>query len=406
MSTELIDAALLQFLRENAERDPSEVALANDVPEGIDAKFAAQQLKGRQRMGKKLPSWVAEERVVYPQSLSLEQCSSELAARYKASLVEAGAKGCDLTGGFGVDARFLAERFDRYNYIERNSELEAIVAWNFRVFGMDGRVTTTCADGTAFLAECAENGYDFLFLDPARRDGRSLKVSALEECEPDVVGLWERLCTVSQMVMVKASPGLDISRALALLPGLNEVHVVAVGNECKELLLVARRGDENASGGVRIHCVNIGATMEERETFSYGLEEERGLESSVGPARRYLYEPNAAVMKGGGFKSVSAQLGIPALNPRTRLYTSDTILEDFPGRVFEIVGRGSLNVKDARRLFPEGKANVISRNSGMSAEEMRKKLKLKDGGELFAVGAAVSGVGRALFACRMLKNAF
>ncbi|MDQ8203246.1 hypothetical protein [Pelagicoccus sp. SDUM812003] len=400
MSQEIVTETLQRFVVENAGRSPSEIVLMKNLPDGVCPKFAAQQIKARQRMGKKLPSWLAEPRVAFPPSLSLEQCSSEIAARYKASIVQAGKTACDLTGGFGVDARFLAERFERLDYFERDAELAELVRWNASVFGLESTLQVCPESGLERFRDPSVR-YDLTYLDPARRDQRSLKVSALEDCEPNVLEYWSDLLARSGRVMIKASPGLDISRALEQLPSVCEVHVVAVQNDCKELLLI---GEEGFSGDARIHCVNIGPSLEEIDTLSFTLAEEGALEGKFDRPERYLYEPNAAIMKAGAFKTLSERIGLAALNPRTRLYGSYELFRGFPGRVFEIIGRGSLEPKSAKALFPKRKANVISRNSGMSAEEMRKKLKLKDGGELFAIGAAVTGVGRELFACRLVDE--
>lgn len=388
-----------RFIKENAEESPEALALMAGRFPHLPMAMIAQQVKGRQRIRQKLPSWHAHPDTVFPKSLALEQCSSERVARYRASLAPAGARALDMTGGFGVDARFLAERFGRYLYCERDAELAEIARENFSVFGLQSCIDIIITDGREAL-ESLEGTLDLIFLDPARRDGRSLKVSALSECEPDIVAIWPKLRKKARTVMVKASPGLDLSSAIADLAGVSQAQVISVDGECKELLLIASSG---CSGIPEIHCVNL-LKSGEVETLSFSLEEEKALAVEYGPPGRFLYEPNASIMKAGAFKSVARRWGIRPLNPRTRLYGSGERVEGFPGRVFEIVGRGALAAKDAKRLFPGKRANVISRNSGLSAVELRQKLKLKDGGELFAVGAAVSGEGRRLFACRLVAG--
>ena len=385
------------LLREYAGADPAAVALLGSRQPGRPFAFVAQQLKGREKARRKLPSWHGNPEVVYGSGLSLEQCSSEAVARFRAGLVEGFARGMDLTGGFGVDSRFLAEKGERLLYCERDAGLAAVAEHNFRVFGLGDRVAVEVGDGVAAFAREAATGLDFVFVDPARRDARSYKVSAFEDCEPDIAALWERVCAASRVVMVKASPGLDVSAGLGQLPGTSAVYVVAVEGECKELLFEARRGE---AGEAEVCCVDLresGAV----DTLRFRLSEETALAAAVGKPERYLYEPNGAIMKGGAFKTVSARFGVKALHARTRLYTSSERVEGFPGRVFEILGQGALNAKMAKKLFPDGRANVVSRNSGMSADELRRKLGLKDGGEAYAVGASVEGWGRALFACRL-----
>lgn len=393
----MLNEEIKNFIEEHRGTRPEDLALMAGKRPELPMAFIAQQVKGRRRVERKLPSWSENRDVVFPKSLPLEQCSSERVARYRSSLVGPGENAMDLTGGFGVDARFLMERFQRYLFFERDAELAAIAQWNFKVFGLDSRVEVVASDGVEAL-RAAEGVFDLIYLDPARRDGKSQKVSAFEDCEPNILGLWELLLNKSRRTLVKTSPGVDLSHSLAQLSQVKDVYVISVENECKEVLFAAESGFE---GDPRIHCVNLlkNGGMDE---FVFTLEEERALEAEVGIPTQYLYEPNASIMKAGAFKSVSARLRVKALNPRTRLYCSNDLIGDFPGRVFEIVGRGTLGPKDAKRLFPTRQANVISRNSGMSADELRKKLKLKDGGDRFAIGAAVSDVGRQLFACRLI----
>ncbi len=361
--------------------------------------FIAQQVKGRMRTRSKLPSWHENEDVVFPKSLALEQCTSEAVAAYRATLVPEGAAAFDVTGGFGVDARFLATKFGRYHYNELDGELAEIAAVNFKVFGLGDKVTAKAGDGLDALKKF-ESDLDLIFVDPARRDDRSYRVSAIEECEPNILEEWQFLLSRSQRVAVKLSPGLDVSSVLADLPCVESVYVISVENDCKELFVIARKGFE---GEARIHCVNIGKGSRVDE-LSLLLSEEKEADGDFAAPGRYLLEPNASIMKAGAFKAVSKKWNVKALNPRTRLYGCDEPPMDFQGRVFEILGDVPIGGKDTKKLFPKKKANVISRNSGMTAEELRKKLGLKEGGELFAIGAAVTDVGRRLYACKLVKR--
>lgn len=415
MTRALISDAMKEFVAAHLDRSPSEVALMTELPEGVSASFAAQQIKARQRLGAKLPSWVANSDVAFPLSLALEQCSSEAAARYKASLVGPGALAWDLTGGFGVDARFLAERFERVASWERDPALAEIAAWNARVFGIEARLDARAGDGAREMGLVGEIGPigpiapigpklhssdapDLIYLDPARRDARSLKVSAFDDCEPDAAALWPSLLARAGRAMLKASPGLDLARGLSQLSGVFAAHVVSVEGSCKELLFL---GDRGFDGEAEIVCVDLGRGGAAASRFAFRLSEEAALEARVGPPERYLYEPNASILKGGAFKSVAARYGLAALHPRTRLYAAGSRIAGFPGRVFEIEDSGGLREKEARRLFPDGRANVVSRNSGLSAEELRRKLKLGDGGDGYAIGTTLADGSRRLFRCRL-----
>ncbi len=395
----MLSAEIKEFIAKNAKRSPEELALLAGRYPDLPMPFIAQQVKGRIRTKSKLPSWHASEDVVFPKSLALEQCTSEAVARYRAGLLETGGTAFDVTGGYGVDGRFLAERFDSYLYHERDGELAEIAAENFETFGLGKKVVARHADGMQALKEY-EGELDLIFLDPARRDSRSYRVSALEGCEPNILQEWDFLLSRAKRVAVKTSPGLDVSSVLSDLAGVESVHVISVENDCKELFVVARKGSEVEP---RIHCVNIRKSGVVDE-LSFFLSEEKETEGEFAAPGKFLLEPNSSIMKAGGFKAVSSKWNLKALNPRTRLYGSDNPPEDFQGRVFEIIGDVPIGAKDTKKLFPKKKANVISRNSGMTAEELRKKLGLKEGGELFAIGAAVNDVGRRLYACKLVRS--
>lgn len=398
MQSTIITEEIKAIVRKFADTPPEQIALKRDKQSEVPFAFIAQQIKGRSRIQKKLPSWHANEDVAFPKSLPLEQCSSEVAAMYKSELVEEGLVGVDLTGGFGVDARFFADKFSRFHYFEQDKDLAEIADWNFKCLGLGEKVKVGIGNGIELL-DSVEGEIDFVFVDPARRDQRSMKVSAFEDCEPNLVEVWDALLAKARTVIVKASPGLDLSLGISQLRGVFEVHVLSVANECKELLFVARRGFE---GKPCIHCVNI-LKSGERSVFSFSLDDEAKAKTVVGIPTKFLYEPNASIMKAGAFKTICGKYAVRALNPRTRLYCSNELIRDFPGKIFRINNIGSLTVGNAKRFFPKRKANVISRNSGMTAEDLRKKLKLKDGGSQFAIGATVSDVGRQLFACELVK---
>ena len=334
---------------------------------------------------------------MFPVRISLEQCTSEQVATFKANLVE-GESAVDLTGGFGVDSFFLGKRFKRLDYVERNAELKTVVEENFGVLGGNVDTRFHVGDGVEWLAN-QNQVFDLIYLDPARRDDRGLKVSALEACEPDVIEHWSLLLERGREVMVKTSPGLDIERACKQITDVESVFVIAIGSDCKELVFRARKG---VQGPALIRCIDLKEGGLESE-FSYRLEEEKACEGSFGMPQRYLYEPNAALMKAGPFKLISKRTGCAALNPRSRLYTSNSLKADFPGRVFEILEDMPLSKKAAQKAFAAGKANVISRNCGLSAEELKRKLKLSDGGEEYAIGTRLANDARRVFRCRRLK---
>lgn len=377
---------------------PETIALQSKRHPDLPMALVAQQVKARQRARKKLPTWCGNATIVFPGSLSLEQCSSEYAANYKAELLE-GEILADLTGGFGVDAFAFTRKFSRVFHIERDRELSEIVMENAVALGKESVLSTVVADGLEWL-KAYPDVLDAVYLDPARRDRRSLKVSALEDCEPNILPHWEMLLAKAKQVALKLSPGMDIDRVLTLLSCIQEIHIVSIENECKECLCLARKGHDTEA---RIICVNWRADSV-WEKFAFFRSEEKQAHGSYSPYSKYLYEPNASIMKAGGYKSLGLERGLKLLHPRTRFYTSEQLQQDFPGRVFEVLDAGELRTKSAAALFPDGRANVLARNAGLTSEALKRKLKLSDGGDWFAIGTTDIEGTRRLLKCRKVER--
>ena len=393
-----LTADLKTRIRDLGSESPESIALmAKRCPE-LPMAFIAQQVKARQRIRKKLPSWFANEDIEFPDTLPLEQCSSELAAKYRASLLR-GESLADLTGGLGVDAFALASSFSKVYHVERDESLSRLVARNAEALAPESKFQAIHADGIQWL-DSQKCRFDVLYLDPARRDIRGLKVSSLNACEPDLSQVWENLLSRAEIVAVKLSPGLDIDAALKELAGIYEVHVLSIGSECKECCFLAKKG---WGGEAKILCASFGAGHGWRR-FEFSRNEEKRLEGTYGPFQKYLYEPNPSIMKGGGFKVLGKRMGIPLVHQRTRFYSSDSFVTDFPGRIFQIVEKGDLRKQTASELFLEGKANVMARNVGLTSEELRKRLKLRDGGDQYAIGAMDISGKRQLLKCIRIEE--
>ncbi|EJX08280.1 hypothetical protein EVA_03601 [gut metagenome] len=371
------------FIREHQRDDVRTLALQSAKYPDVDMPVAITQIAGYQMAAEKIPSWSAMEGVWYPKHISLEQCSSEITARYKATLVE-GDSLTDLTGGFGIDCSFLAMRFRRVTYVERQEELCEIAAHNFSLFHQS-HISVCHADGVEFLHTMPS--VSCIFLDPARRNEQGGKTVAIADCEPDVARLEDMLLEKAQQVLVKLSPMLDLSLALKELRYAKEVHVLSVNNECKELLLLldARSPVEE----IPIHCVNLSAKGNRADQhFVFTREGEMNsvcdYTHTVGT---YLYEPNASLLKAGAFRSLAAAFSLKKLHPNSHLYTSDTWIDAFPGRAFRVVGQCGFGKKEMKeQLGSLKKANLAVRNFPASVAELRKRLKLADGGDnyLFA----------------------
>ena len=347
----------------------------------IDVAHVLRQVEGWQRLRTKVPAWAAIDELEYPRRLSLEQCSGEPAARYKAEVVrrllgtlpEGPYRMADLTGGLGVDFSFIAPLFDHAVYVERQEELCALARHNFPLLGLpDAEIV--CGDGVDYLRRMEP--VDLLFLDPARRDAAGRKTVLIEECEPDVCALRDLLLQKAAFVVLKLSPMLDIAGALQALRTVAEVHVVSVGGECKDLLLV-------------LTAEPVGDPLVVAREGDVDFVFRQSEESAACPAfaevcGSYLYEPGAAVLKAGAFKLSAARFGLKKLHPNSHLYTGDVCVDDFPGRRFRVTAVYGFGKKDLKQLKTAvDRANLTVRNFPSSVDALRKKLKLKDGGDIY-----------------------
>jgi len=339
-----------------------------------------QAEKTRRRLAAKVPSWGAVEGLLLPPRLAQEQCSGEAAARYKAAVVQrlvpAGGTMADLTGGYGVDFSFIAPHFAHAYYVEQQEELCRLAAHNLPLLGLPA-AHLLCADSVAALPTLPP--LDFLYLDPARRDAAGRKTVLIEDCRPDVVHLLPALLRQSPVVMVKLSPMLDIQRAVETLGAtVDEVHIVGAGGECKELLLVLR-APSAAAAVPQLHVAD------DAHRLVLPLDAERHCAATAAAApQRYLYDPGAAVMKSGLFRWLAAHYGVAPLHPNTHLYTSERYVADFPGRVFRVDGVYDFSKKSLRALCADTpRANIAVRNFPGTVADLRRRLKVGDGGDAY-----------------------
>ena len=370
-----------QFIRENLNADVPTLALKK-APVGTDVSLALRQIAARQLLQKKVSQWADNDDLLFPAHLSIEQCSSEAAARYKAGLLH-GRSFADLTGGLGVDTYYLSQHFLQADYVECQSELCELARHNFAVLKSSVEVWNESAED--YLSHCEHK--DCIFIDPARRDEHGGKTVAIADCTPDVAALQTALLEKADRVMVKLSPMLDICKALEALHHVKEVHVVAVANECKELDVVMERGYQ---GEPQLFCVNL-LTHQPQVRFTF--EEERLTPGSIADeVSNYLYEPNPAVMKAGCFKLLAARYGVRKLHKNSNLYTSEQLVGDFPGRSFKVEGWAPYNKKVKQVLLSDvAKASVAVRNFPLSVVELRKALKIGDGDETFLFATTMKG---------------
>jgi 16S rRNA G966 N2-methylase RsmD len=403
--SESISAEFRQFVQDHLQEDPALLLFKYQGKLKFDLKMAVQQISARQKAAKKLPSWSCNPELLFPASISLEQSSSEETAKFKAEGLTGNVM-VDLTGGFGVDFYHLSQEFEKGIYCERQPELFQISKHNLETLepskgsesleGLSGKFEFVEGDGLDFLAKTKQH-FDLIYADPARRGSGNQKLYKLQECEPDVVSAWPLLNEKSNNILIKASPMLDISQAWSELPEVQKITVVSVKNEVKELLLFWEKAKSGLSR--RIEVIDLGS---ENPRFSFDPKEEEKAVATIGEAEKYLIEPLSGILKAGAFNLFAARFGLKKLEKNSHLYTADMITQEIPGRIFEVIQEISPKRQEIKSLFPSGKVNVICRNYVSGAEDLKKKLGLKDGGEDFLIGTK-TGSGFKVFWCKRVS---
>lgn len=405
-----------EFVAMHRDEDVRELALKARRVDGLDLPLALDQIAGWQIASKKLPQWASCEGIIYPPHISMEQCSSQFTAQYKSEIAQtllasaatvrarvsdsaesdtlvAKRAMVDLTGGFGVDFSYLARGFSQATYVERQRHLCDLAEHNMAALGLD-QARIVCGDGVEYLRQM--DPVDLIYVDPARRDEHGARTYAIEDCTPNVLELRDLLLAKSQCTLVKLSPMLDWRKAVADFDGtVREVHIVATGNECKELLLVLGQQVHEEPSAPRVFCVNDNQRIDyDSAAYTQGL---RIGGKPLPEAKNYLYEPNASIMKAGCFDLVEERFGVTQVGPSSHLFVSATPVADFPGRGFAIEAIGGMNKKDIQRLLNGTKqANIAVRNFPLTAPQLRKKLKLADGGPVYLFGTTMQGCDHVL----------
>ena len=337
------------------------------------------QIKARQKAKIKLPEWFAHEDIIFPKMLSVEQSSSEITAKFKANLVQ-GETLIDLTGGMGVDMAYMSKNFKNAIYIERIPELLAITEYNFKVLGIKNVEFTAPQPPKGeflnpILATPMGAGGLWIYLDPHRRDDTGNKVVSLQDCEPNILDIKDLLFTKTDQILLKTSPMLDINLAIIELENVMNIYVVAVENEVKEVLFHLQKGYQEEA---QYHAVNL-----PNDRFTFKKSEEKNAVIKMGLPQQYLYEPNAAILKAGGFRIIAQRFDLQKIAPHSHLYTSTDLVENFQGRIFKIEGVCKLDKKEIAHYLSENKANITIRNFPLSVKQIREKLKLLEGGDTY-----------------------
>lgn len=375
-----------EFIFKNEHADERELVLQHKTLFDLPTKVIAEQIVGRRKAKRKLPLWYETKGIIYPPTLNLEQSSSQATALFKATLLKTETQQenlIDLTGGFGVDSFFFSRAFKSVVYVETNVDLVEWVQHNHKLLGANNiqHLRTTAE---AFISTNKPTGV--FYLDPARRDANAKKIFKLSDCTPDITQLQGQLFTQSEYILLKASPLLDIQQGLRELPQTKTVIALSVENEMKELLFLVQR---DFTGTPEIKAVDLDSKGEIKSKFVFTPAQEAAAQPVYNEPLHYLYEPGAAILKAGAFKLISQHFNLKKLALHTHLYTTGELIENFPGRTF-LIKQLNPTDKQLKELLPESRAHVAVRNYPLTAPQLMKKLKLQEGGELFAWGFATN----------------
>lgn len=386
-----------RFIKENLHADLTKLLLAAGKYPEIDMPFVVGQIAARRQIKDKLPSWYANDQLLFPSKLSAEQSSSEQTALYKQRLVNESDRVCDLTGGLGIDSFFFSRKVSQVIYMERFPKYCEVAKCNFGLLEADN-IRIIQGDSTGQIATLPENEVTVFFIDPARRGKGNKRTYALSDCEPDLSLLLPCLFEKADKVIAKISPMVDIRQTLQLLPAITQIHILSVKNECKELVLVLEKDKEQTEPILTTWNIRTDGV---EEVFTFTLEEENAYSIAyAADLHSYLFEPNSSVLKAGAFKIIT-RLGVEKLHPSSHLYTSKAFITDFPGRCFrieEVIPFKGKEIKNLSKQYPQ--ANITVRNFPLSVEELRKRTKIKEGGDIYLFATMLADDSKVLIRCR------
>jgi hypothetical protein len=370
MNTAIFHSDVQKFIQESLNSDLTKLVLKGSPFKNVSIQELAQQIEGKQKALQKLRLWHDSKNIFYPKKINLEQTSSEATAIYKSNILS-GTSMIDLSGGFGIDSTYFSTSFKQVHHCEINEQLSDIVQHNAKI--LQTKNLTTHKGNSLDILRKLDRNFDCIYIDPSRRNDKKGKVFLLKDCLPNLPENIDFLFKYSNKILVKNSPILDITSTINELNFVKEIHIVALQNEVKELIFLL---EKKYTGDIEIKTVNLLKTTTQTFNFQYGSLKE----ASYNFPKRYLYEPNAAILKSGAFQEVSFKYKLDKLHLHTHLYTSDKLSEKFPGRIFKIEAILNYDQKKLAAYLPEKKANITVRNFPDSVSNIRKKTKIKDGG--------------------------
>ncbi|MCF6128860.1 class I SAM-dependent methyltransferase [Flavobacterium sp. AS60] len=392
MDKSILSEEIQEFIASNINADVSKLALLKNKFSNVDWTTILNQIAAKQKAKTKLPTWFHTSNIYYPSKISVEQTSSEKTAEYKSQLVS-GDKLIDLTGGFGVDDFYFSKKVNQVTHCEINPELSKIVAHNFKLLQIQN-IECLAGDSTEILANLNRK-FDWIYIDPSRRNDVKGKVFMLKDCLPNVPELLDFYFESANNIIIKTAPILDITAGLSELKSVKVIHIVALENEVKELLWILEKDYYK-----NIQIVSCNLTKDTTETFTFELG--NSFISNYSLPKKYVYEPNAAIMKSGGFDEITANFNVEKLHQHSHLFTSDMLI-DFPGRVFEIENSFEYNKQNMKSFLENKKANITTRNFPETVENIRKKWKIKDGGTMYCFFTTDANNNKIVLLCAKLK---
>ncbi|PWK28670.1 hypothetical protein LV89_00876 [Arcicella aurantiaca] len=354
------------------------------------------QIKARQKAKVKLPEWFENEGIVFPKMLSVEQCSSEITAKFKANLVQ-GDTLIDLTGGMGVDIAYMSKNFKKAFYNEQNADLLNVTKYNFEQLGIEnvGFISGNSVENF----EKSTHNFSWVYLDPHRRDDTGSKVVRLQDCEPNILQIKDLLFEKTDNILLKTSPMLDIDLAISDLGNVAHVYIVAVENEVKEVLFhIQSPRSVGEELGLKLHAINLAKNQQNEFTFTKS--QEKNATIKLGSPQQFLYEPNASILKSGAFRFVAQHFDLQKIAPHSHLYTSEKLVDNFQGRAFEIIAVCKLDKKDISKHLTDNKANITIRNFPLTVKQIREKLKLSEGGNEYLFATTDAQNQKIVIICR------
>lgn len=372
MNFDILNDDVQQFIADNLKIDITKLILKGSPFSTISVQELANQIVAKQKSDKKLSTWFSAKHIYYPAKISIEQTSSEITANYKSKIIS-GDTIIDITGGFGVDCFYFSKKFKKVIHCEINEDLSSIVNHNYQQLKTNN-IEVFAGNGFDFLKE-SNQVFDCIYIDPSRRNDVKGKVFLLKDCQPYIPPKLDFFFTKATHILIKVSPILDITNTIKDLKNVKEVHIVAIQNDVKELLFLL---EKNYNSTIKIKTINF--KKETLETFDFDYLEE--VKSVYAEPLTYLYEPNSAILKSGGFHQISKKLNIYKLQQHAHLYTSDKLIQ-FPGRTFDIKDTIAYDKKKLLKLVPEKKANITTRNFPKTVAQFRKETKIKDGGDIY-----------------------